>query len=286
MHPKHYPVSGAGLGFKREFIAPFKAEAPSNVDFFEIAPENWIGVGGKRGKDLRYYTERYPFIAHGLSLSLGGPSPLDAQLIGDMKTLFQRHNILHYSEHLSYCGDDGHLYDLLPMPFTEESVKYVAQRIQQVQDMLEMRIAIENASYYAVSYKEMEEIEFINAVLSEADCHLLLDVNNVYVNSVNHQYDPVEFIQAMPAERVSYLHIAGHYEEAEDLLIDTHGADVIPDVWSLLDKTYELYGVMPTLLERDHNIPPMPVLLSEVDRIVATQTKWNDYAQQHIANAG
>ncbi|MBT5231975.1 MAG: DUF692 domain-containing protein [Methylococcales bacterium] len=278
------PVSGAGLGFKREFIDPFKETPPSQIDFFEIAPENWIGVGGKRGKDFRYFTERYPFIAHGLSLSLGGPTPIDSLLVKEIKKLFHEHNILHYSEHLSFCSDDGHLYDLLPIPFTEESVKHVASRIRQVQDMMEMTISIENASYYAQPYSEMSEIEFINAVVSEADCKMLLDVNNVYVNSKNHSYDAIEFINAMPGDRVSYIHVAGHYKEAEDLLIDTHGAAVLPSVWALLEKTYELYGVVPTMVERDNDIPEMDELLGEVNHIAKLQKKWSK-DEQHTAIA-
>lgn len=182
------------------------------------------------------------------------------------------HGIQLYTEHLSYCSDDGHLYDLLPIPFTEDAVKYVAARIRRTQDFLERRIAIENASYYtAAPIAEMDEITFIRAVLVEADCDLLLDVNNVYVNSVNHRYDPLEFIRTLPTERIVYLHIAGHYNEAEDLIIDTHGADVIDPVWALLDATYRIHGVAPTLLERDFNIPPLAELVCEVEHIARIQ---------------
>ena len=137
---------------------------------------------------------------------------------------------------------------------------------------------MENVSYYAAPGKEMEEIDFLKAVLEEADCQLLLDVNNIYVNSINHGYDPVAFLQAVPAERISYIHVAGHYNEAEDLIVDTHGADVIDPVWELLDKTYAEFGVIPTLLERDFNIPPLPQLLTEIEKITAIQTK---HAQRH-----
>ncbi len=242
----------------------------------EIAPENWIGVGGKLGKRLRALTEQIPFVTHGLSLSLGSPAPLDESLVQDVKEFLNRHNIRCYSEHLSYCSDDGHLYDLLPIPFTQEAVHYVAGRIRRVQEILERKIAVENVSYYAVPGKEMDEITFINAVLQEADCNLLLDVNNVYVNSVNHRYDPGEFLRALPGERIAYCHIAGHYNEAEDLIVDTHGTDVINPVWSLLEKAYELFGVFPTLLERDFNIPPLEVLMKEVNGIRKLQKKWND----------
>jgi hypothetical protein len=244
------------------------------VDFIEVVPENWIGVGGRLGKQVRGFTERYPVVCHGLSLSLGSPAPLDEELIRSIKRFLAEHNVRCYSEHLSYCSDDGHLYDLMPIPFTEEAVQYVAGRIRRVQDRLERCIAVENVSYYAAPGKEMEEIAFIRAVLAEADCDLLLDVNNIYVNSVNHGYDASEFLRALPQERIAYVHVAGHYREAEDLIIDTHGAPVIDPVWALLGEAYAAFGVMPTLLERDFNIPSLPELLAEVDRIVALQDRW------------
>jgi uncharacterized protein (UPF0276 family) len=191
------------------------------------------------------------------------------------------HQIRAYSEHLSYCTDDGHLYDLMPIPFTEEAVRYVVARIGQVQDMIGQRMAIENVSYYAAPGAELSEIDFINAVITEADCDLLLDVNNIYVNSVNHHYDPIEFLQALPGDRIAYGHIAGHYNEAEDLIIDTHGASIIGDVWDLLAKAYELFGVFPTLLERDFNIPPVEELLVEVQKIRDIQAKWDQESQTH-----
>jgi len=144
--------------------------------------------------------------------------------------------------------------------------------------MLERRIAIENVSYYAAPGAELSEIEFISAVLQEADCDLLLDVNNIYVNSVNHRYDALEFLRALPGQRIAYGHIAGHYNEAEDLLVDTHGADVITGVWDILDKAYEAFGVFPTLLERDFNLPPVNELLEEVELIALMQDKWQDHA--------
>jgi hypothetical protein len=162
----------------------------------------------------------------------------------------------------------------MPIPFTEEAVDYVAERIIQVQDFLGERIAMENVSYYAAPQQEMSEIEFLNAVLNKADCNLLLDVNNIFVNSINHSYDPYEFLKALPGERIAYGHIAGHYEEAEDLRVDTHGADVIDPVWQLLDAAYKRFGVFPTLLERDFNIPPVDELLLEVDQIRGYQRKY------------
>ena len=256
-------------------MGPLRDNPPGSVDFFEVAPENWIGVGGKLGKDFRHFTERYPFVAHGLSLSIGSPAPLDETFLQRVKRLLDEHNFRCYSEHLSYCSDDGHLYDLLPIPFTEEAVHYVAARIRRVQDILERRIAMENVSYYAAPGKEMEEIDFLNAVLAEADCDLLLDVNNIYVNSINHPYDADRFLKALPAERIMYFHIAGHYDEAEDLKVDTHGAPIIDPVWSLLETAYQHFGTVPTLLERDFNIPPLPELLSEVNHIATLQEKWD-----------
>jgi uncharacterized protein len=270
--------NAAGLGLRREFALEVADALPGNVSFYEVAPENWMKMGGKWGRLFRSLSERFPFIFHGLSLSLGGYMPLDTQFIAQLKIFLQQHQALLYSEHLSYCGDDGLLYDLLPIPFTEEAVHHVSARIRRTQDLLDRRIAIENVSYYAAPGKEMEEIDFINAVLDEADCLLLLDINNIYVNSVNHGYDALAFLQAIPGERIAYAHIAGHYVEAEDFLIDTHGAAIIDPVWTLLKQAYELFGVFPTLLERDFNIPPLPELLKEVGTIKTLQSEGNSHA--------
>ena len=280
------PVHGSGLGLKRALMGPLAEHSPSQVDFLEVAPENWIGIGGKFGKRFRAFTERYPFVCHGLSLSLGSPAALDEAFVVQVKQFLDEYDIRCYSEHLSYCSDDGHLYDLLPIPFTEEAVRYVAARIRRVQEILERRIAVENVSYYAAPGQEMAEIDFLNAVLAEADCDLLLDVNNIYVNSINHRYNAEDFLKALPAERIAYCHIAGHYQEAEDLLVDTHGAPVITNVWELLDKAYAHFGVMPTLLERDFNIPPLAELLAELDHIVALQHKWKEQNQIWVAHSG
>ncbi|MFN2348489.1 MAG: DUF692 domain-containing protein [Thioalkalivibrio sp.] len=269
---KTYAVQGAGLGLRRDLMEDLDSAAPGRVDFMEVAPENWIGVGGPMGRDFRAFTERFPFVCHGLSLSIGSPAPLDEALLHDIRGFLDTHGIALYTEHLSYCSDDGHLYDLLPIPFTEEAVHYVAGRVRRAQDILGRRIALENASYYASLGAQMSELEFINAVLDEADCDLLLDVNNIYVNSVNHGYDPAVFLKALPGERIVYAHVAGHYNEADDLIVDTHGADVIDPVWSLLETAYNHFGVFPTLLERDFNFPPVDTLLGEVDSIRQRQT--------------
>ncbi len=268
-----YPVQGAGLGLRRAFIGSLADDIPSQIDFMEVAPENWIDVGGRLGRQFRKISEQMPMVSHGLSLNIGGPAPLDEPFIKRVKQFLETHNMRVYSEHLSYCADDGHLYDLMPIPFTEEAVHYVADRIQRVQDIIGQRMAMENASYYAAPGKEMEEIDFVNAVLEEADCLFHIDINNIYVNSINHKYDAEKFLKALPGDRITYAHIAGHYVEAEDLRVDTHGADVIDPVWKLLDVAYEHFGVFPTLLERDFNIPPMETLLKEVDTIRFYQQK-------------
>jgi uncharacterized protein (UPF0276 family) len=266
------PISGAGLGLRRSLLNSLDQVTTDDIQFMEVAPENWINLGGRLGKQFRRYTERFPFVCHGLSLSIGSPAPLNTELLRAIKKLMQEHGIRYYSEHLSYCSDDGQLYDLLPIPFTEDAVDYVAQRIQQAQDILGMRIAIENSSYYCAPHQEMSESEFINAVIKKADCALLLDVNNIYVNSINHGYDPYEFLASLPGERTAYIHIAGHYKEAEDLRVDTHGAAVIQPVWDILAKAYALFGVRPTLLERDFNIPSVPELITELALIKKHQS--------------
>ncbi len=263
-----YPIHGAGLGLRRVMLDSLQRQFPDTIEFFEVAPENWMTLGGRLAKQFRALTEKHSFVAHGLSLSIGSPAPLDIELVKNIRSFLHTHGMEIYTEHLSYCSDDGHLYDLMPIPFTEEAVNYVANRIVQAQDILGRRIALENASYYTPAPgKEMEEIDFILAVLEKADCDLLLDINNIYVNSVNHCYDAETFLNAIPADRISYFHIAGHFPEDSDLIIDSHGADVIDPVWDLLDKAYQRFGNVPTLLERDFNIPPMDVLLKEVERI-------------------
>lgn len=271
MRDPTYPVQGAGLGLRRSLLSELADCTTSQISFMEVAPENWIGVGGRLGKQFRQYTERFPFVLHGLSLSIGSSDPLDIDFVKQVKQFMETHGINCYTEHLSYCSYQGHMYDLMPIPFTEDAIRHVVDRIKTVQDILGQRIAVENVSYYAAPGQEMSELDFLNAVIKEADCNFLLDVNNIYVNSINHCYDPYQFLKSLPADRAVYVHVAGHYEEDIDLRIDTHGAPVIDPVWSLLDAAYQQYGVMPTLLERDFNIPPVAELLSEVDRIKSLQ---------------
>lgn len=252
---------------RRALMGALQSADDDAVDFLECAPENWIGVGGKLGDAFAQLASRHALTCHGLSLSLGGAEPLDDTLLQRLRRFLDRHRVVLYSEHLSYCADDGQLYDLLPIPFTDEAVAHVAARIRNVQDALGRRIAVENVSYYAAPYQAMAEADFVSAVLEEADCDLLLDVNNIYVNSINHGYDAMRFLARMPSPRIVSYHIAGHYDEAEDLKVDTHGATVKSDVWALLAEAYRVHGVRPTLLERDFNFPPLSVLLAEVGRI-------------------
>jgi len=264
-------VTGRGLGLRRALLRPLADGGLAGLDFLEVAPENWIDHGGPLGRRLRELSERIPVVSHGLSLDLGGLAPLDEAFVHRLGQFLDLHGVRVVSEHLSYCADDGHLYDLLPIPFTEEAVRHVAARIRRVQDLLGRPLAIENVSYYCAPGARMSELEFVNAVLAEADCLLLLDVNNVYVNSVNHGYDAEAFLAGLPGARIAYGHVAGHYREAPDLIVDSHGAPVIDPVWRLLASAYARFGVFPTLLERDFNLPPLGELLAEVARIGVVQ---------------
>ena len=263
-------VTGAGLGLRRELVPALLERCPDAIEFFEVAPENWMEMGGASGRQFRALTERHAFVAHGLSLSLGGPGPLDEVFVRRVKRFLDAHGIRLYTEHLSYTTDDGQLYDLMPIPATYEAVRHVAKRIRRVQDILERPIAIENASFYVKApIDEMSESDFIRAVLEEADCALHLDVNNVYVNSLNHGDDPIAFLEKMPLDRVAELHVAGHHTWDNGLVIDTHGAPVLEPVYELMAWVIERTGPLPVLLERDTEIPPLGELLEEVARLQA-----------------
>lgn len=265
-----------GLGLRRSLLGSLQAAPAGTFDFLEAAPENWIGVGGVLGDAFAALAERHPIVCHGLSLSVGGPAELDETFLRKVRRFLDAHGVAIYSEHLSACGDShGQLYDLLPLPFTEEAVAHVAARIRRTQDILGQRIAVENISYYAAPYRAMAEIDFVNAVLAEADCQLLLDVNNIIVNATNHGYDAHEFLRALPGGRVAYIHVAGHHDEAADLKIDTHGAAVSDPVWSLLAEAYRVHGRKPTLLERDFNFPPFAELVDELGTV-----------RRHLAESG
>lgn len=257
-----------GIGFRKEFSEEFLSSGKLKPGFIEVAPENWMGIGGYWKKIFKQVSEKHAVLAHGLSLSIGSPEDLDWSFIRQVKDFIREYDIQIYSEHLSYSKcDNAHLYDLLPVPFTEDAVKHIANRIRQVQDFLGKKIAIENVSYYTPVAAEMTELEFINNIVSEADCNLLLDVNNVYVNAFNHNYNAIEFIHGLPLDKVSYIHMAGHEQVEPDLIIDTHGANVIELVYDLFDYTTQLVQSVPVLLERDFNIPDLDVLQEEMDNL-------------------
>jgi uncharacterized protein (UPF0276 family) len=272
MHSSEFGM--VGLGLRREMLDELLEHVPKQIDFLEVAPENWLKLGGRFKKQFKTLTDANNFVCHGLSLSIGSPEPLDIEFIKSLKVFFDQHNIKMFSEHLSYCSGQGHMYDLMPIPFTEEAIAHVVPRIKQVQDILERPIAMENVSYYGAPGQELSELEFTTEILEQADCKLLLDVNNIYVNSINHGYDANTFLAGLPTKRIAYGHVAGHYNEANDLIVDTHGADVIDPVWELLDKAYKVHGVFPTLLERDFNIPEINVLTKELDIIIQLQQKY------------
>ncbi len=268
LHPR-----AVGLGLRRALLPALRSAPPGSFDFLEAAPENWIGVGGAPGEAFGELASRHPLVCHGLSLSLGGPAPLDETFLHALRRFLDRHRAAVYSEHLSACGDSlGQLYDLMPLPFCEEAVRHVAARIERAQDVLGRRIAVENISYYAEipvppGATPLTELEFVNAVLTEADCDLLLDVNNIVVNATNHGYDAGAFLRGLPGARIAYIHVAGHRDEAPGLKIDTHGAAVADPVWALLAEAYALFGPRPTLLERDFDFPPFETLLGELDAV-------------------
>ena len=266
-------ICGAGLGFRREMLKELLPTLPSEVDFWEVAPENWIPLGGRYQEQFKQASSQAPFTTHGLSLSIGSSDKLDVEFVKTVKRFLDANNIDLYSEHLSFCSGNGHMYDLMPIPFTEDAINHVVSRIIQVQDIIERPLVLENVSYYIAPGQEMDELEFTSSILKESGCQMLLDVNNVYVNSINHKYDAKTFIKGLPSDKIVYGHIAGHYDEAEDLKVDTHGADVIEPVWELLEYAYLTHGVFPTLLERDFNIPPLSALLTEVKKIKQIQSR-------------
>lgn len=279
---------GAGIGLRRGLVVPFQSFQQEHghlgdVRLMEVAPENWVTVGGQAKKDFLNFAEQFPMVLHGLSLSIGGPDALNETLVKQVKTLKNDIQSPLYSEHLSYCTDGGQLYDLMPIPFTEAAVKHVVDRVLRVQDILGERMALEHVSYYLTQPgAEMSEIAFVNAVLEQADCLLHLDVNNIYVNAINHGYDAYQFLDALPHDRIAYIHVAGHYDEADDLKVDTHGANVKADVWDILSYTYQNIGVFPTLLERDFNYPPVGELLQEVNQIHRLQQQYTPKESQHV----
>ncbi len=265
-----------GLGYRRDFADEFLNGDLIQADFIEFAPENWMNIGGFWKKQLNQVSEKYPIICHGLSLSIGSPDELDMTFLKHLKKFLDEYKIEIYSEHLSFAKcDNAHLYDLFPIPFREDAVKHIVKKIKQVQDFLERPFVMENVSYYTPVAAEMEESTFINSILTESNCQLLLDVNNVFVNGFNHHYEPKKFIESLHLDKVAYIHMAGHEQVSPDLIIDTHGEAIIEDVYELFEWTIDKIKPVPVLLERDFNIPEMDELNGELNRLKSiTNQKW------------
>ncbi len=265
-----------GIGFRRDFADEFIDNPEFNPDFIELAPENWIGMGGYWKKKLDTVAEKYPITCHGLSLSIGSPDDLDMNFLKDVKDFLNRYDVKIYSEHLSFSkAANAHLYDLLPIPFRQDAVDHIAARISIVHDYLKRPLVIENVSYYTSVEAQMSELEFIQKVVAKSGCQLLLDVNNVYVNAFNHQYDAKAFISQLPLDNVAYIHMAGHEKVAPDLIIDTHGEAIIDPVYDLFDFTVQLLHPVPVLLERDFNIPETSELILEMERLKSiVKNRW------------
>ncbi len=259
-------VHGVGIGLRREHFAEIES-CGRVVDWLEIIPENYVGVGGYARRNLEHCRGRWPMLAHGVSLSLGGPDPLDASYIAGLKALLDELEAPFYTDHLCYATIGGaNFYDLLPVPFTEEAVRHCAGRIRELADRLERPVAVENVSYYAkMPGSRLSEGQFVRAVVEEAGCGLLLDVNNVYVNARNHGDEPRASLEALPLDRTMQIHIAGHETEGERL-IDTHGRPLVDEVWALYREALTRVGPVPVLLEWDTQIPSLDRVLDEADR--------------------
>jgi uncharacterized protein (UPF0276 family) len=257
---------GAGVGLRREFFEDlFASERP--VDWLEIVSENFMGVGGRSRWALEQALERWTVIPHGVNLNIGGPDPLDVRYLDELRALVERVDAPFFSDHLCYSRLAGvYLHELLPLPFHEDVIAHVARRIRRVQEHVGRPFLLENPSYYAVMPgSTLSEAETLTRVVEEADCGLLLDVNNVYVNAQNHGYDAEAFLDELPLERVGYVHLAGHTHEPE-AIIDTHGAAVPEPVWDLFRALLERTGPVSALIEWDHDIPPLDVVLDQADR--------------------
>jgi len=266
---KRAPFLGYGLGLRPQHYADFLAGRQA-VDWLEIISENYMIQGGKPRAMLDAIRRDYPLVMHGVSLSLGSVSALDAEYLASLKAFAKRIEPLWISDHLCWTGVHGvNLHDLYPLPYTEEAIQHVVGRIRQVQEVLERRFVIENVSSY-LSYAEstMSEWEFLSAIVEEADCLLLLDVNNIYVSSVNHGFDARAFIAGVPVERVQQIHLAGH-SDLGDFIIDTHDAAIIDPVFDLYADACRRFGRVSTMIERDDKIPPLSELITELDRVRA-----------------
>ncbi|HJL18703.1 MAG TPA: DUF692 domain-containing protein [Sandaracinaceae bacterium LLY-WYZ-13_1] len=266
------PAEGVGLGLRHDLAKELFERAPEEVRWLEIHPENYVARGGGFALNLERAMDRWAIVPHGLTLCFGTTSPFDRDYTRELKALLDRVDAPWYSDHLCFAGVDGvYLHDLLPLPFTEESVRTAAARVRELQDAIERPVAIENVSFYADPAERggWDEADFLLEVLDAADCKLLLDVNNVYVNSINHGFDPKPYIDRIPPERVVQMHVAGHMTRKDGIIIDTHGEPMCEGVFELLEHTLERMGPTPVLLERDQNIPPLDEILEEVRRLSA-----------------
>lgn len=263
------PIKGFGLGLRTEHYRDFIDHKPK-VDWLEIISENYMVPGGRPLQNLDTIRRDYAMVMHGVSLSIGSSDPLDMSYLADLKALIHRVQPAWVSDHICWTGvDHTNLHDLLPMPHTEAALRHLVDRVGRVQDFLGQRIALENASTYAgFAADEMSEWEFVSELANRADCHLLLDVNNVYVSARNHGFDPQRYIDALPAERICQIHLAGH-EDHGDYAIDSHDYPICASVFELYRYTLETLGWAPTMIERDDNIPPLPELLAELDEVKA-----------------
>mgnify|MGYP006289548221 FL=1 len=278
--------TSTGIGFRRDIADTLLDSDKLNPDFIEFAPENWMGIGGYWKKMLERASEKYPVTCHGLSMSLGSPDELDMDFLDELKKFLIKYDVQIFSEHLSYTkSQNAHMYDLLPIPFREDAVHHVAGRIRQAQEILERKIAIEIVSYYTPVAAEMSELDFIKEIVKEADCQLLLDVNNVYVNGFNHKYDPYHFISQLPLDKVAYIHMAGHEQVEPDLIIDTHGQPIIDPVYELFEWTVSKMEPVPVLLERDYKFDEMDALNAELSKLrQITKSHWEVYHESSKAH--
>jgi len=256
---------GFGLGLRTAHYETILAEKPP-VDWFEVITENYLVPGGKPLYYLDSIRANYPLVMHGVSLSIGGTDPLNLDYLRQVKTLAERIEPAWISDHLCWTGVNGvNLHDLLPLPYTQEAVQHVADRVKTVQDFLRCRILLENvSSYVTYAHSEMTEWEFLSAVAERADCLILLDINNIYVSAHNHQFNPLDYLNNVPAKRVQQFHLAGHLNLG-NIIIDSHGDTVIDPVWSLYEAALRRFGPVSTMIERDDNIPPFAELLAELE---------------------
>lgn len=259
-------INGFGLGLRTEHYQDFLS-APQRVDWLEIISENYMVPGGKPLHFLDRIRQDYPMVMHGVSLSLGSSDPIDANYLRQLQTLAQRVQPAWISDHLCWTGTNAlNLHDLLPMPYTRQALRRICEQIDHVQNALGRRLVVENPSTYVKFHQdEMSEWDFVREMVTRADCELLLDVNNVYVSSVNHGFDAHAYIDAMPVDRIRQIHLAGH-EDHGNYIIDTHDHAVVEKVWELYSYTLGKTGFVPTMIERDDHIPPLPDLLQELDR--------------------